>query len=94
MKKFKKDKFVKDLSEQQWEIVYFFGDSPNSKWEIWKNLFVEILDKHAPFHHRKVKAKQTPWITNTIKELIYLRDNSKRKAIISALKMIRLTTRN
>ena len=40
MKKFDTKKFVEDLIQQPWENVYFFADTPNAKWEIWKILFL------------------------------------------------------
>ena len=85
MKKFDTKKFVEDLKQQPWENVYFFADTPNAKWEIWKILFLEVSDKHAPLQHKKIRASQVPWITSFIKELINTRDKLKRKAIITNL---------
>ena len=48
MKKFDKGRFLDELLTQHWEYVYFFGNDPNAMWEIWKDLFLEVLDKHAP----------------------------------------------
>ena len=85
MKKFDTKKFVEDLKQQPWQNVYFFADTPSAKWEIWKILFLEVLDKHAPLQHNKIRARQVPWITSSIKELINTRDKLKRKAIITNL---------
>ena len=65
--------------------VYFFADTPNAQWEIWKILFLEVLDKHAPLQHKKIRARQVPWIASSIKELINTRDKLKRKVIITNL---------
>ena len=54
-------------------------------WEIWKELFLEVLNKHAPIQHKKTKSSKVPWITNKIKGLISTRDKLKRKAIITKL---------
>jgi hypothetical protein len=51
-------------------------------WEIWKNLFLEVLDKHAPLQQKKVRSKKVLWITSDIKKLMNTRDNFKRKAIL------------
>ena len=67
-------------------MVYFFAKDPNTKWEIWKNLFLEVLDKHAPFQNKKVRTKMVPRTTSSIKELINCRDKLKRIAIISGIK--------
>ena len=86
MNKFDTQKFVADLMQQQWENVYFFAETPNAKWEIWKMLFLEVLDKHAPLQNKKIRTRRVPWITSSIKELINTRDMLKRKAIITNLK--------
>ena len=49
MKNFDEGKFIEELLKQHWECVYFFADDPNAMWEIWKNLFLEVLDKNM--HH-------------------------------------------
>jgi hypothetical protein len=46
MKKFDHQKFIEDLRRQLWENVYFFAEDPNAMWEIWKELFLEVLDNH------------------------------------------------
>ena len=85
MKKIDAQKFVDDLSQQHWENVYFLAETPNAKWEIWKKLFLEVLDKHAPLQHKKIRTRRIPWITSSIKELMNTRDKLKRKAIITNL---------
>ena len=85
MKKFNEEKFIAELSKQEWEYVYFFADDPNAMWEIWKRIFLEVLDKHAPRQHKKLRSKKVPWITNNIKKLIIQRDKLKRKAILTNL---------
>jgi hypothetical protein len=49
-------------------------------WEKWKELFnfLEVLNKHAPIQHKKIKSGKVPWITNKIKGLINTRDKLKR----------------
>lgn len=83
MKHFNEAEFLKDLQNQHWEYVYVFGDEPNNSWKIWKQMFLEILDKHAPLQQKKIKSKKAPWITRDIRTLLYERDDLKRKAILS-----------
>ena len=52
-------------------------------WEIWKKIFLDVLDKHAPLQHRKIRSKKAPCITNDIKNLMNTRDKFKRKAILT-----------
>ena len=85
MKNFNEEKFVAELLKQHWEQVYFFAEDPNDMWEIWKKIFVEVLDKHAPLQCKKIRSKKVPWITSDIKKLINTRDKLKRKAILTNL---------
>ena len=80
MKNFDEGKFIEELLKQHWEYVYFFADDPNAMWEIWKNLFLEVLDKHAPLQQKKIRSKKVPWITSDIKKLMNTRD---KKAILT-----------
>ena len=85
MKNFNETKFVDELLNQHWEYIYFFGEEPNSMWEIWKEIFLEVLNKHAPLQHKIIRSSKVPWITNKIKGLINTRGKLKRKAIITKL---------
>ena len=50
---------------------------------LWKELFLQVLDKHAPLQSKKIKSKKLTWITNLIKQMIITRDKLKRKAIVT-----------
>ena len=83
MKNFNEEKFIEDLLKQPWEHIYFSAEDPNAMWEIWKKLFLDVLDKHAPLQHKKIRSIKAPWITNDIKNLMNTRDRFKRKAILT-----------
>ena len=85
MKNFNEKKFVDELRNQHWECIYFFGEDPNTMRDIWKELFLEVLNKHAPLQHKKIKSSKVPWVSTKIKGLINTRDKLKRKAIITKL---------
>ena len=87
MKRFSEERFLLDLSKQPWImfISMLIIQTPDSMWEIWRKLFTDVLDKHAPIQKKKIKSKKVPWITSEIKKLIILRDKLKRKAIITKL---------
>ena len=87
MKRFSEERFLLDLSKQPWDHVYFYADNPDSMREIWRKLFTDVLDKHAPIQKKKIKSKKVSWITSEIKKLIISRDKLKRKAIITKLKI-------
>ena len=40
--------------------MYFSAEDLNAIWEIWKNLFLDVLDKHAPLQHKKIRSKKGP----------------------------------
>jgi hypothetical protein len=67
MKNFNETKFVDELFNRHWEYIYFFGEEPNSMWKIWKELFLEVLNKHAPLQHKNIRSSKVPWITNKIR---------------------------
>ena len=83
MKNFDEKKFAEELLKQHWEHVYFFAEDLNAMWEIWKKLFLEVLDQHAPLQHKKIRSNKVPWITSDIKNLMNTRDNFKRKSILT-----------
>ena len=86
MKNFKENKFISELMQQHWEYIYYCAEDPNAMWEIWKSIFLEVLDKHAPLQHKKLRSKKwIPWITSSIKEVINKRDKLKRKATFTSL---------
>jgi hypothetical protein len=35
--------------------MYFFAADPNSMWKMWKEMFLEVLDKHAPIQNKKIR---------------------------------------
>ena len=44
-------------------------------------MFNEILNRHAPSRHNRVKSNPISWITPAVKQLIRTRDYYKKKAI-------------
>ena len=41
---------------------------------LWKELFLGVLDKHAPIQHIRKKSSSIPWLTSEIKKLLFDRD--------------------
>ena len=48
---------------------------------MWENLFLEVLDVHAPLRKRRVRNKSSPWLTPYIKKLMHKRDHLKKQSI-------------
>ena len=65
-------RFQSELSEA---FSYFptFND-PNKAWETWKEIFLEIANKHAPLRQKRAKSEYCGWMTNEIKKQSYHRD--------------------
>ena len=70
-------------------------------WDVWKNLFLECVEKHAPLRTKRVRASNSPWITPQLKKRLHERDILKLKAIRSGnadiwrkFKKIRNSTNN
>ena len=72
-KHFSETHFRNDLLQVPWVSILSCED-PNQCWTIWKSMFYEILNKHAPIRHKRVKSNPIPWITPAIKQLIRNRD--------------------
>ena len=56
---------------------------PNQMWTEWKTRFLQIVDKHAPTRTKRVRSKNSPWITADLKERMHNRDRLKIKAMKS-----------
>ena len=66
-KRFNADKFKSDLHSVAFHIVETFDD-PNTAWSMWKDMFIEVCNKHAPTMPRKVRGEQCPWLKDQLKE--------------------------
>ena len=82
MKRFDQQQFIDDLLGQPWERIILQKDT-NSMWSSWKEMFLEILNRHAPIQNKRTRSFNVPWLTKEIKELIHYRDKLKRKAIVT-----------
>ena len=54
-KNFNENQFILDVSLLPLELVYQHND-PNLCWQVWKDLFLQALDRHAPIQRRRLKA--------------------------------------
>ena len=52
---FNTDSFRANLNLASWHLVNL--ENPNSAWEIWARLFLEIRDFHAPKRKREIRNK-------------------------------------
>ena len=78
-KNFKSENFINDLSKEAWEDINFLTD-PNEMWDVWKDKFMNCLDKHAPQRKKRIGNRRSPWINNELLRKMYKRDFLKKKA--------------
>ena len=52
-------------------------DDPNSMWCAWKNIFSNVIDRHAPLRTKRVRSSKSPWITSHLKLRMHERDIKK-----------------
>ena len=73
-KHFDLNAFLNDLSTINFTPVYY-EHNPNQTLDLFYDLFLPLLDKHAPIKKRRVKQRIRPgWLTNEIIEEMNLRD--------------------
>ena len=79
-KKFDLAAFRRDLHGIQFDEIRSISSDPNEMWTVWKNLFLEVLNKHAPLDNIKIKGSNLPYITSEIRQLVRQRDYLREKA--------------
>ena len=80
MRSFNIVEFHRDLEHQSWSELKTTKDT-NEMWLAWKNMFLSVVDKHAPMKSKRIRSNNVPWVTNEIKDIIHERDKMKRKFI-------------
>ena len=60
-KYFNKRMFLHNLKNCFSDFALDCECNPNISWQIWKNDFFRVWDKHAPVKRRKVGTKGLPW---------------------------------
>jgi hypothetical protein len=58
-KNFNVNDFLSDVSQISWETATMH-DNHNVCWKIWKSLFLEVLDRHAPLRHVRIRGNSIP----------------------------------
>jgi len=60
-KNFDEEAFLSDLRAVPWDIAYVF-DEIDEIWSHWVNLFMNVVDIHAPIKCRSLRNNNLPWI--------------------------------
>jgi hypothetical protein len=60
--------------------LYNYADTKHA-WEVWKTIFLDIANMHAPLRIRKVKSEHCPRMSNERKNLAHQKFYLKQKAV-------------
>jgi hypothetical protein len=82
-KDFDNEAFMNDLLCHSIMTADCNKDNIKVLWEEFKNVFIELSNKHAPITVRRLKDRRNPWITNEIVNKMYERDYVKKQADIT-----------
>ena len=73
-KHFKEHLFLNDIAfSQAFSLVPYITNVMHA-WTIWKSEFIRLCNKHAPITDHKVKQRNNPWVTKTVRNLMQQRD--------------------
>ena len=81
--------FLTDLKAAPFNEISRFTNSPSEMWTIWKTLYLDILNKHAPVTKIKIKGNNLPYITSKVRRMIRQRDYVHKKANETGSKYLR-----
>ena len=76
-KRFDENKFREALQGADWN-QFLSANDPNTAWDTWKQLFLEISDMYAPIVTRRMRGKKTPWVNEEYIKLSHERDRLKK----------------
>ena len=68
-----------DISSVPWSSVEAF-DSADDAWAHFKQLFLELEDRHAPYKTKTVRGRPSPWVSPDLIAMTWERDHLKRVA--------------
>ena len=81
-KRFNLTGFLEDIKEIPFDQIKDLCDKDaNEWWQIWKEFFLDCLNKNAPVINIKVKGNALLYVTSEIRRLIKTRDYLKSKAV-------------
>ena len=72
--------FRQDINFVPFDEIRTVAQDANEMWILWKNFFLDILNKHTPIIDIQVKGKKIPYATSELKNMIRQRDYLRAKA--------------
>ena len=81
MTKYDKALFRNDIQQVDWEAILTpFSDNPAGMATTFQEVFESILDLHAPLRRKRVRSEFAPWLTPSLRNLMFDRDRLKVQA--------------
>lgn len=74
------NELMQDMRHINWDSVQQQTDV-SEMWSAFKDIFLEIVDKHTPFKDRRIKASSEQWINDDILTEMHQRDYLNKKAL-------------
>ena len=72
--------FREDLRKENWSDIQKFDDIDDAV-KKWEDMVTSVINKHMPLKTKRMRKKYSPWLNESIFELMKQRDNIKRRAI-------------
>jgi hypothetical protein len=93
-KHFNQNAFFADLNCTPFATVFQYND-PNQALSAWYKLFIDVVNKHAPIRHKRVKhPKLPPWLNKDIIQAMSHRDKLKTDKMFTEYKQARNKVKN
>ena len=88
-KKFDLSSFRSSLSKINFNSIKLITSDPNQIWFLWKTMFLDVLNKHAPVDSIKIIGNNLPNITSEVRQMARQRDFLRKKANQTGSKYLR-----
>ena len=79
--KFSQENFIEDLKNSELLKECLNVNELDQAWGIFKEEFLRICERHAPFGYQRLKQRDNPWFDKDLQSLIYKRDYFHKKAV-------------
>lgn len=89
IKHFDEDAFMSDMFNSPWQNVNACT-SPDEALACWSSIYQDVIDKHMPIIHKRVKRiRQPKWMNEEIKHAIHTRDFLKKTKSLTGYRIWR-----
>ena len=87
--KLDEEAFIKDLKSKNFDQIRTLTDDLNEMWFIWKQFYVDVLNKHTPVANLTIKGNSLLYITAEARAMIKQRDYLRAKVNRTGSKVLR-----